>query len=373
MKREIIDNNKKEKKTGLSEKEWAKWKKERRKYLQEEILGVVSWLENTDMDSITRSELKTKLKELGYYEAALKAMDYPVKETKEMSYGDGLRIRFVYENHTLDHNPDVIKGVKAWFYELIRPDVRSLSVLKERELAYDLKIKNVVSGCAVNNIPIYLVDVNGERLCDLDNKDFNKMALTYNVAQLVKTLTAVNVGKAVIIRISDKLFRKELSRRDFLKSSVAVSTGAFLMEKGIGDLVFPTKIPDKQEQFNMKRRVSTRAIEATGLVDMVILFRNLIMAIKIKDIQKEYESRGEEAYFGVQVGKYHSRLENLLAKNKEELLAMLKRIIEKHRKELVNLQEEEVALITRLEKINNRWIEEDKIVYEIVKACRIEK
>ena len=373
MSKETIDNNQNKKEAELSEKEWAEWKKERRKYLQEEILGVVSWLENTDMDSITRSELKIKLKELGYYEAALKAMDYPVKETKEMSYDDGLRIRFIYENHNLDHNPDVMRGVKACFYELVRPDVRNLSVLPEGELAYYLKIKNVVGGCAVNGIPIYLVDVNGERLCDLDNKEFNKVVSTYNVAQLVKMLTTLNVGRAVIIRSLDKLFKKKLSRRDFLKSSVVITAGAFLTESIIEEGALPLKIPDQQKQFNMKGRVSARAIEATGLVDIVILFRNLIMAIKIKDIQKEYENRREEAYFTVRVGEAHIELEDLLEKSKEELLAMLQKISNKHKKELVNLQEEEVALITKLEKVNDRWAEEDKIDYEIAKACGIEK
>jgi L-fucose isomerase-like protein len=35
--------------------------------------------------------------------------------------------------------------------------------------------------------------------------------------------------------------------------------------------------------------------------------------------------------------------------------------------------QEEVALITKLEKVNDRWAEEDKIDYEIVKACEIER
>jgi uncharacterized protein YnzC (UPF0291/DUF896 family) len=42
MLKETIDNNQNKKESELSEKEWAEWKKERRKYLQEEILEVVS-------------------------------------------------------------------------------------------------------------------------------------------------------------------------------------------------------------------------------------------------------------------------------------------------------------------------------------------
>ena len=378
-----------------SEKEWQEWKKSYRqqlkkekKELSEQLTETLEAIKNTsDAESILYSKqyiewLKSKIEQI---EKQLQAMDYPLDEVKEIEYSPDLKMRFVYEKHSLDHNPDVVRGeLTGYFVEFarIKDDKSRFALVGEkysqeefRQCFPDDHYRNIIEASLFNGIQLYIIDVVGDKFYAIKKVEDNKRNQFEKINGVINIISGLIASYMLKNAFDNKKKHSEVKifRRDFLKKSLRYGTLGLLLTSEVPILldlyqkVYFMK-DEKQKQRDALIGFYVKITEEFGLENLGLTFRNVLWAQKVMTVHKKNRQRG---YYGFQCGAAHVGVEKMLTLDDETRLKIIKEIynsIDKERRP----EPRELALITKFtfDKKEDVWQEKNHLDNSIMKCLK---
>jgi len=357
-----------------SEKEWQEWKKSYRRQLEKEKERYLRWLadsanpeSNFHSDQKAINYLKSEIQRINKH---LEALDYPLDEVKEVEYGPDLKMRFVYERHDLDHNPEVVRGgLTGYFVECVRTDFNSTNKeYEEIEFREDIlgdHYRNIIAASTFNNVPLYVVDAVGHKAAAM----FKREIVLIKISDVIAALILSYLLKSALEKENSKQNEKHtISRRDFLKKSfkygiAGITTGIVslsIYEK----ILLPIK-NDKQLQLNQFEKIRTKIIEKFGLNKLSSTLRNALCAQKVMTVHRQSK---QPDYYGFQCGAAHFGVEAMLTLDNETRLKIIKKIYSSIN-EKKRPTPEELAVITKFtfDKEKQVWKEQNYLDKSIMK------
>ncbi|HWQ60062.1 MAG TPA: hypothetical protein VN420_02850 [Candidatus Fimivivens sp.] len=353
--------------------------------LRDRMRVTLDSLKAMDIGSMSERQERVHFETLHRTEGLLQGIDRQLeslrstKETSVVRTSDA-DFRMVYENHTQQHSPEVLRDLDAYCYEGMKTgrsevDERSKHDLLRRyekylisdniggpinSLHYKGKDTNTVDVIRETKIPMFILDVYGLRMRKRSEADFADEAVVDSMIAAFAILAGASQSVKMSIDVIRELMGSDdsdtsgrsdnMTRRDFLslvgRPGIIALAGAFLELNVFSDVKERTM--NETSIYRDAYKLQKRALVTLGFLQLGISFRNAVIAQKLQTVSGIIggEVGGKRPFIGMETGCGHFGIEDFLIMSEEKRLSFIRDMAEKLDLKLWN-PDLEVAAIFR--------------------------